>query len=154
MIRKGNTRRMAAGLGGMLLAATVLTLLWGGTVQGSGVRSMDPMTEASAYSVPLSEFTGVLQERAGYAFSLGHYVGMHHAQNKELEGWQKMVRELSGMGAEGTLASRYHQAGQEKIGYQVATMTLAERRRGEVQEQLGYQVMIAHLVEMNTALRQ
>lgn len=154
MKQNRKTRRVAIGLSGILLCATLLALAWEGTVQGSTVRTMEPMVEVSAFSVPFSDYTGVIQERAGYAFSLGHYVGMHHAKKKELEGWQKMVRELSAMGADGTLAKQYHQADQERLGYEVATMNLAQRHRGEVQEQLGYQVVIAHLIEMNTALRQ
>jgi len=112
------------------------------------------MTEDSGFFVSGSDYNAVVQERAGYAFGLGHFVGQNHAIKHELEGWQDMVRELSGMSAPNTLISRLQDTTQERLGYQVVTAHLIGVNDGLHQTIKGYQAVVGIQADMNKALRQ
>jgi len=114
----------------------------------------DLTTEGAGFFVSGSDYNAVIQERAGYAFGLGHYVGQNHAIKNELEGWQDMVRELSGMSAPNTLISRLQGTTQERLGYQVATEHLLGANHGLSQTIVGYETVVAIQADMNKALRQ
>lgn len=133
-------------LAGMLVLAG-LSL----TAEGEPMRGGAPVEEGTGFAVSMNDFRGVLQERAGYAFTLGHYVGQHRAVRDELERWRQMVAELSGMEPPNRMASAYHAARQERRGYQVATDTLVDRRHGVRQELLGHQVALAHALRAGRA---
>ncbi|MFQ5507942.1 MAG: hypothetical protein ACE5FN_01250 [Leptospirillia bacterium] len=144
-----NKRKLQLGLAGVVTAFMVLGL----TPHSDSVLELREPTEGGLL-VPVEEYRGVVQERSGYAFYVGQYVGKSIALRKELTGWQDMVRELSGMAARGTLAHRYSAAEQERLGYQVATERLLARRHGDQQRMLGLEVALAHSARLNQALRQ
>ncbi len=123
-------------------------------VSSNGNRISGVSGEGSDFFVSGSDYNAVIQERAGYAFGLGHFVGQHHALKHELQGWKDMVRELSGMSEPSTLIGRLMGVGQEKLGYQVATDHLLTVKRGMDQSIMGYQTVLDHQVTQNKALAQ
>ncbi len=110
--------------------------------------------EDASFFVSGADYNAVVQERAGYAFGLGHYVGQHHALKSELKGWQDMVRELSGMAERDTVVGRLHGASQEKLGLEVATDHLLAVKGGLNQSIKGYQIVLDHQIAQNKALIQ
>ncbi len=136
-----------------LSAVAVITAI---TLMGLSTdnRQQPGVGEGSNFFVSGSEFNAVVQERAGYAFGLGHYVGQHHALKSELKGWQDMVRELSGMAESDTLVGRLHGTRQERLGYEVATDQLLTTKAGLNQSIMGYQIVLDHQIAQNKALIQ
>lgn len=135
---------LALPLAGMLVVAG-LALDTPGESAPEAARSMQGMGEGAGIAVSMDDFRGVVQERAGYAITMGHYVGRHRAVRDELAWWQNKVSELSGS-VPGGLMVAYHGARQERLGYRFATVSLADRRHGTRQELLGHRVMLAHLL--------
>jgi hypothetical protein len=123
-----------------------------------GIMGLSPndrmVAEESGFFVSGADYNAVIQERAGYAFGLGHFVGRHHAMKDELKGWQDMVRELSSMSAPNTLIARFNGVTQERLGYAVATDHLLDVKAGLNQTVKGYETVLEHQTSMNKALRQ
>jgi hypothetical protein len=104
----------------------------------------DASREGTGLAVSMTDFRGVVQERAGYAFTLDHYVDRQRATARELAWWQGMAGELAGREAPNQVVAAYWGAHQERLGYRTAYGALADRREGMRQELLGHQVALAH----------
>ncbi|MBI5137504.1 MAG: hypothetical protein HZA24_09265 [Nitrospirae bacterium] len=139
----GQTKWVAGAAAGAMLAVMLM-----------GAAPLSERMIGDEVLVSGADFNAVLQERAGYAFTLGHYVGKHQALKEELVWWQGMVADLAGIGTSPGVASPLEAALQERLGYQVATGHLAGVKRGLGQTVVGYQVVLADQIDQNKALRQ
>ncbi len=110
--------------------------------------------ELESMFVSGEDYRAVVQERIGYAFSLGHYVGRYQASRTELTGWKDMVKALSGMGSPNSLAREVNGLRQEQMGFDVAVSLLADRKDSLNQELIGYDTVLQQTIDRNHALAQ
>lgn len=78
-------------------------------------------SEMAATSVSLEDYRAVVQERAGYAITMSHFVDRSQRMGEQ---WTWQVRR----------------------GYEVAMLHWLERARGTEQEALGWQVLARHFM--------
>jgi hypothetical protein len=130
------------------LAGLLVLAGFGVTAEGEAKRDAAPEREGMGLSVAMDDYRGVLQERAGYAFTADHFVGRNRAARTELRWWQDMVSELSGAEIPNRVVGAYWDTRQERLGYAVTHDILLDRHQGLRQELMGHQIALAHVARM------
>lgn len=118
------------------LVAGLAVAGYGLTARGEPARDAAADREGVGLAVSIDDYRGVLQERAGYAALLDHYVAGRRGVGQERAGYAVTLDHF---------VERHRAARQEARGHGVTTDILYARLQAAHQELLGHRVMLAHL---------